>query len=973
MMATLPKAKPSVISVSNLHMPFHIPGEASKRPTHNNTITAGLTHQIQINFPVNYRAEALVGRALTRNTKIGKTLEQLHFLEHLKNRKLLPKHLTNMKFPKIFQQRPETDISGNFRDLIPSIASSYTKQAEKWKRRCREFQRFCLKMEIAEKHAMLKLHRHNLENTLRSLSGEVTEKQLHVIREKGKQWMNLARTTTSHTHRKKLTAIQGKEPTTLLHHKHPQSETVSNSLVNASSINDIDNNCERLLSRGPGFMLSHNTPLPVLMEDCKVAMERTICAIRYSKSSYNNTERRTQTGDTRPENLQAPDSLRSAASSFPHTGIKPPIRADPETEDKIRKLREELRPIWKASSKTWEYQRNHRKEEFTSLKQTLSNHPELSVLPTDKTGRMCLLDTNLVEDKIKDQMRVGWEPLDADPSHSYETAANNILSKCLSESRITDHHIAGRLKTYHSAAPGLFPLAKDHKPGFPNVKLRIVQPVKGGAVEKLDFLVSRVLTQILPTLPHRVASTDEFIQLKLKPLQQSLPLDVHQTSLDMESMYPTIPTDERAMSVVLRYIKETPNIDLLGFQPDHICEMLQFVCRHTYAHIGSNFYRQTTGIGTGYHSSGAYAEIIVDFLYNSALGIVKEEEKPLSLTTYVDDSHLLWKEREHSETFFSILSGIWPSVRFTKEEATMNKHGEREISFLDLKIRTSNQDGISHLEWELFQKPTNSGTYLNFISHCPRTTKMNIIRTEAHRILNRCSSLTLALPHLEKLRENLVRSGYPALKVSMEITKEMARPDTRNTTNSGSSPPADQQYVLKIPYTNEMALRQVKRAVKSSELPIRVVPSSGKTVANICKNTYRRRNTPDCDCTLHQHGINCRIRHAVYRATCKLCHDECTYVGATNRPLMGRINEHEAATRLGHTDASSVAEHANFKHFEHLRGDRGRREYENFFNMFDFDIVNKCTDPIDTYLREHRAIIKLKPSLNRMADNGWIH
>ena len=37
MMATLPKAKPSVISVSNLHMPFHIPGEASKRPTHNNS------------------------------------------------------------------------------------------------------------------------------------------------------------------------------------------------------------------------------------------------------------------------------------------------------------------------------------------------------------------------------------------------------------------------------------------------------------------------------------------------------------------------------------------------------------------------------------------------------------------------------------------------------------------------------------------------------------------------------------------------------------------------------------------------------------------------------------------------------------------------------------------------------------------------------------------------------------------------
>ena len=65
-----------------------------------------------------------------------------------------------------------------------------------------------------------------------------------------------------------------------------------------------------------------------------------------------------------------------------------------------------------------------------------------------------------------------------------------------------------KMLTEDSRAPSIYPLAKDHKPTFPDTKIRAVQPICSSAIEKLDILVSRVLTQPIPMLTHRVVSTE---------------------------------------------------------------------------------------------------------------------------------------------------------------------------------------------------------------------------------------------------------------------------------------------------------------------------------------------------------------------------------------------------------------------------------------------------------------------------------
>eukprot|EP00116_Pleurobrachia_bachei_P008329 sb/3468591/ len=208
-------------------------------------------------------------------------------------------------------------------------------------------------------------------------------------------------------------------------------------------------------------------------------------------------------------------------------------------------------------------------------------------MPTDKTNRFCTIDSTTVEQKIKDHLD-GWEQLPGDPTTAFEKAANTVLTNALNEIGVKNNtYLARRMKSQHSSAPVIYPLGKDHKPSFPDTKVRIVQPVTGSAVEHLDRIVGKVLTQILPRLRYRVDSSRTFIDRCLTPHRD---YTGYMCSFDVESMYPTLPTCSRALDILRSYLERyEPEIDLLGFSPDHITQFMSFVTKHTYATAGREF------------------------------------------------------------------------------------------------------------------------------------------------------------------------------------------------------------------------------------------------------------------------------------------------------------------------------------------------------------------------------------------------
>ena len=128
------------------------------------------------------------------------------------------------------------------------------------------------------------------------------------------------------------------------------------------------------------------------------------------------------------------------------------------------------------------------------------------------------------------------------------------------------------------------------------------------------------------------------------------------------------------------------------------------------------------------------------------------------------------------------LNNLWPSINFTVELEDNN----RSITFLELRI-TINKDGS--FKHEHHTKPTSSGKYLHFQSHCPMSMKSNIVKMEAVRVINNCSEIEDIYPHLNKLRDNFINSGYPIIFINnifipliqnRELGKELIKAKTKN-------------------------------------------------------------------------------------------------------------------------------------------------------------------------------------------------
>ena len=108
------------------------------------------------------------------------------------------------------------------------------------------------------------------------------------------------------------------------------------------------------------------------------------------------------------------------------------------------------------------------------------------------------------------------------------------------------------------------------------------------------------------------------------------------------------------------------------------------------------------------------------------------------------------------------------------------------------------------------------------------------------------------------------------------------------------------------------------------------------------------------------------------------------YIGSTCRPLAERVSEHERSQRLGNTK-SALGRHLLEDHPHAIterkrkRGRRGKSsqeqrmtDYRIFFENFDFKVIERGSDVLDTYLRENMAIQRECPALNDCQTNGFI-
>ena len=891
-----------------------------------------------------------LSNACIRSTNLQ---SQLGYLTKCKHTNTFPPSISNIKFPHI----PISHLIGRpLQDLHPESYSARVKLHEKMNKKTKEFKMASLNAYISDKHFRLRETNsviHSLRRKLQDTCPWYIQDEIHCII---RYWCDFQRFIDSQKHTKKI-ADQS-----LVEAEHAETSEVKQKSGLVNLVEGVSTKgCEDLLRKGRNYKLTP-TNKDTLLQDVEIGINRLICGLKYANPlQYSQSVAAQQTP-------LPPHPLKQITSRFDRV-LMPPPDATPPIEAKISKLKESL-PSIKSAVKNAAIIGNHSTNEVKAIT-TLKKTEGLGLYLSDKTNNIIVAERKMVSEKAYDHLNgPKFQKLTEDPSRSIELECEITLGRIEQdpELNIPSWIFKQLYPDAATEAPTLQPLLKDHKPDFPDTKIRPVQPVTGSAIEKMDVLVGKILIQLQPFLKYRIRSSQD-ARDKIEALNETLTRDSEYViaSLDISNMYPNIPTGRDALKVARTYLTQHKDkINLFGFKVDHVMWMLGTVLSNTYISYDGQYYQQRVGVGTGLHSSGSYADILVDDIYTRA--IEESDSKPLLDSNYADDALVIFDNRKSFDYFKDKINSYWPTLEF--EEEVDEGPG---IAFLDMMISRDTKTG--KLKYEFYQKATNSGKYLHWDSHCSTSTKINIIRSEATRVMKCCSYETDAWSHLDSIQNNFLDSGYPPEVVKSNLLHGVKSAREHGTDKSQKPDAQSLSHVLKIPYVDEGFTRLVRKSLADSGLDaVRLVTTPGRSVRNLIQPTPNRTCHSD-DCDLCSNDIPCRTKHHVYSLKCKLCpesEEEQLYIGGSRRQPLNRLKEHEASARR-YNKRTTVGQHMS-KHHSSLKPDKIARKVNisAFFENFEAKIEARGKDTLDTFIKEGLLIRDRKPKLNNMTGNGFV-
>ena len=491
-----------------------------------------------------------------------------------------------------------------------------------------------------------------------------------------------------------------------------------------------------LLKLGPKFSLP---PIPnnSLSLSIKCSLEKLVQNLRWKSHFQSKNE---STADSTPLSSHPFDKPAYLAP-------KPPLDVDASFVG----LKNSLFSVIKSNFPFYKSVHNAANHSYQITK-SLSKNSNLVVVKSDKTNRLAVANPASFESRTLGLL--------SDPS-AYSPILNPKISKIEAHSNKLIGLLSGKcpflknLKSRYTGPAKFFTLIKDHKPtsdsGFP---LRPIASVRNTPIEKLDWFLNRILSQLIKFVPSHLSSSDELLSL-LKNSAATLPANSHFISLDVVSLYPSIPISEGIEVVLDFFDKFKDKINTFGLDRDDINTLLCHVLNNYVISFNDKFFLQIKGVAMGSHIGPTFAIIFMNSIESSAIQSLPSELRPKIFKRYIDDCLLgpyPFDKNIHSSILQSFNS-INSSIQFTLESVEPSSW----LPFLDLKFRNNN----SVLEFSPFSKPFHSGICLNFHSHHPPHVKSNFVRNQFISIRNHSSSLAIAEKASSDFTSKLISNGYP--------------------------------------------------------------------------------------------------------------------------------------------------------------------------------------------------------------------
>jgi len=329
-----------------------------------------------------------------------------------------------------------------------------------------------------------------------------------------------------------------------------------------------------------------------------------------------------------------------------------------------------------------------------------------------------------------------------------------------------------------------------------------------------------------------------------------------------------------------------------------------------------------------------FANIFMCFYEKVWLSDCPLDFKPIFYRRYVDDTFLLFRQKEHANLFLQYLNSKHASINFTIETEQSGK-----LSFLDTLVsRTGNR-----FETSVFRKQSFTGLGTSYFSYCSFKSKVSGISTLLHRAYSVCSNYFSLHDELEFLKNYFISNGFPLSLLNSRIKLFLSCKLQPKLPIHTASQYSHEMY-FKLPFFGPQS---DKLRVELSKLLLKFYPRV--KFHFIMVNNFKIGSLFN-----HKDKLPTALRSSlVYYFRCAQC--ASCYVGSTVRALSVRVDEHAGRSfRTG--QILQCPQHSNIRNHS--------EQCDSPINIDNFKIIDSATSLIDVRILESLHIYKLRPDLN---------
>ena len=434
----------------------------------------------------------------------------------------------------------------------------------------------------------------------------------------------------------------------------------------------------------------------------------------------------------------------NSTDRFKHPELKLPSKFNPPKPSMLEHIQEILTDRILKHNPSRNRPRNMSNKEYKILQQ-LQELKSIVIKKADKGSNVVILNReNYIQEAMRQlKNKQFYQECSENLTLKHHQMVQELVTELLDKELISN-------QTYNFLSTGgkrtsvFYLLPKIHKklenpPGRPIVS-SIDCPT-----ERISMMLDIILQPLLLTTKSYIKDTPDFLR---KLSKERILAEENFFTLDVSSLYTNIPLEESLEIMEREFFPKTNCV----IPTTYLVRMLELILKCNNFTFNRKHFLQVNGTAMGTRVAPTYANLFMAHFEETYVYSYRNNSKPRIWFRFIDDIWGIFSgNRTTFQTFVEYLNSVHASIKFTEEFSSI------EINFLDVTIYRSGEEILSNL----YCKPTDSHSYLEFNSCHPPHNKTSIPFSQFLRIRRNCSKWEDFILNGMKLATYFSIRGYP--------------------------------------------------------------------------------------------------------------------------------------------------------------------------------------------------------------------